>query len=232
MNTEACEHDFNPLYSLTPYGILLPELDEVYFYCTTSKVTSDFIADSLESWWSSNRARFDHVQTLLLNQDNGPENHSRRTQFRKRMVEFARKYQLNLKLAYYPPYHGKYNPIERTWGVLEKHWNGSILDDISTVVNFAQTMTWKGNHPTVKLVTEIYQTGVRLTKQEMAEVENQIQRLPKLGKWFVEISYNSASNWNHFLFGTPLSSRRLLKLKPLRLSLTLGRWSSDFSCQN
>jgi hypothetical protein len=73
-----------------------------------------------------------------------------------------------------------------------QNWNGSILDDISTVVNFAQTMTWKGNHPTVKLVTEIYQTGVRLTKQEMAEVENQIQRLPKLGKWFVEISYNSA----------------------------------------
>jgi hypothetical protein len=39
----------------------------------------------------------------------------------------------------------------------------------------------------------------------MAEVENQIQRLPKLGKWFVEISYNSASNWNHFLFGIPLT---------------------------
>jgi hypothetical protein len=185
--TKACDHDFNPEATLTPYGILLPELDELFFYFTTSKVTSDFIADTLESWWKSNRDRFSQVRTLLLNQDNGPENHSRRTQFMKRMVEFAAKYQLNLRLAYYPPYHSKYNPIERTWGVLENHWNGSILDQISTVLHFAQTMTWKGQHPVVKLVTQTYQTGVKLTKQAMAEVENQIQRLPELSKWFIDL---------------------------------------------
>ena len=102
---------------------------------------------------------------------------SRRTQFMKRIVEFAQRHCLNLRLAYYPPYHSKYNPIERTWGILENHWNGSILDEISTVLQFAQTMTWKGQHPVVQLVTQTYKTGIRLTKQEMAEVENQIQRL-------------------------------------------------------
>ena len=102
---------------------------------------------------------------------------SRRTQFMKRIVEFAQRHCLNLRLAYYPPYHSKYNPIERTWGILENHWNGSILDEISTVLQFAQTMTWKGQHPVVKLVTQTYKTGIRLTKQAMAEVENQIQRL-------------------------------------------------------
>lgn len=189
--TEACDHDFSSSPKLTPYGILLPELDELFIYCTTSKVTSDFIVDVLENWWQSSRRRFAHIQTLVLNQDNGPENNSRRTQFMKRMVEFARKYQLNLRLAYYPPYHSKYNLIERIWGVLENHWNGNILDEISTVINFAQTMKWKGCHPTVKLITETYQTGVKLTKREMKEVENQIQRLPELGKWFVDIFYNS-----------------------------------------
>lgn len=191
VETEACDHDFSSSPKLTPYGILLPELDELFIYCTTSKVTSDFIVDVLESWWESSRDRLGHIQTLVLNQDNGPENHSRRTQFMKRMVEFARKYQLNLRLAYYPPYHSKYNPIERIWGVLENHWNGNILDEISTVINFAQTMKWKGCHPTVKLITETYQTGVKLTKREMKEVENQIQRLPELGKWFVDIFYDS-----------------------------------------
>ena len=191
VKTEACDHDFSSSAKLTPYGILLPDLDELFLYCTTSKVTSDFIVDILETWWESNRGRFDLVQTLVLNQDNGPENHSRRTQFRKRMVEFAHKYQLNLKLAYYPPYHSKYNPIERSWGVLENHWNGSILDEITTVINFAQTMTGKGHHPTVKLVTQNYPTGVKLTKPEMLAVENQIQRSPELGKWFIDIYYNS-----------------------------------------
>jgi hypothetical protein len=38
-------------------------------------------------------------------------------------------------------------------------------------------LIWKGKNPVVKLVTEIYKTGVKLTKQAMAEVENQIQRL-------------------------------------------------------
>ncbi len=145
VKTEACDHDFSSSAKLTPYGILLPELEELFIYCTTSKVTSDFIVDIMEIWWESNRERFPAVQTLLLNQDNGPENHSRRTQFMKRMVEFAQKYQLNVRLAYYPPYHSKYNPIERSWGVLENHWNGNLLDEISTVINLAQTMTWKGH---------------------------------------------------------------------------------------
>ena len=144
--------------------------------------------------------RFPQVKTLLLNQDNGPENHSRRTQFMKRIVEFAQRHCVNIRLAYYPPYHSKYNPIERTWGILENHWNGSILDEIDTVLNFARTMTWKGQNPVVRLVTKIYKTGVKLAKQAMAEVENQIQRLTcvlvhdeqlNLGKWFIDIVYNS-----------------------------------------
>jgi Rhodopirellula transposase DDE domain len=117
----------------------------------------------------------------------------------KRIVEFAQRHCINICLAYYPPYHSKYNPIERTWGILENHWNGSILDEIDTVLNFARTMTWKGQNPVVTLVTKIYKTGVKLTKQAMTDVESQIQRLTcltaqdeqlNLGKWFVDILYN------------------------------------------
>ena len=43
-------------------------------------------------------------------------------------MAFARQDQLRVELAYYPPYHSKYNPIERCWGVLENYWNGSLLD--------------------------------------------------------------------------------------------------------
>ena len=195
--TEACDHDFEAKAKVVPFGIFLPESDELFLYCSTSKVTSDFIVDVFETWWLANRHRFPEVVTLLFNQDNGPENHSRRTQFMKRMVDFAAQHQVNVKLAYYPPYHSKYNPIERTWGVLENHWNGSLLDEVSTVIKFAQTMTWKGRHPDVTLVTQDYPTGVKLSKQEMDIVESQIQRLKpfefkgkliELGKWFIDIS--------------------------------------------
>jgi hypothetical protein len=52
----------------------------------------------------------------------------------KRIVEFSQSNQLNIRLAYYPPYHSKYNPIERTWAVLKNYWNGSILDEVETIV--------------------------------------------------------------------------------------------------
>jgi hypothetical protein len=48
-------------------------------------------------------------------------------------------------------------------------------------------MTWKGYHPVVELVSTVYQTGVTLTKDAMDQVEAQLERLPTLGKWFVDI---------------------------------------------
>ena len=196
---EAKDHDFNPKTTLTPYGIFIPEFDELFLYFSSSKITSDFIVDRLEDFWQSEKSRFSKIKTLVINQDNGPENNSRRTQFMKRIVDFSQKYQVNIRLAYYPPYHSKYNPIERTWAVLENHWNGSILDEIETALNFAQTMTWKGKHPIVKLITETYEKGVKLTQKAMKEIEGQIKRLtestnqgfPNLGKWFVDIYYDT-----------------------------------------
>ena len=185
--TKAADHDFKPKATLTPFGIFLPQYDDLWLYMACSKVTSDFIVDRLEQWWQEVRLRFLSVKTLVINLDNGPENHSRRTQFLKRVVEFARNYGLVVQLAYYPPYHSKYNPIERCWGILEMHWNGSLLDSIEAVVGFAGTMTWKGKHPRVGVVETIYNKGVRLKPEEMKALESRIKRLPTLEKWFVEI---------------------------------------------
>ncbi len=63
------------------------------------------------------------VQRLI--EDKGPEVHSRRTRFMERMVGFADSSALDIKLAYYSPYHSKYNPAERPWAVLEKRCNGT-----------------------------------------------------------------------------------------------------------
>lgn len=71
--------------------------------------------------------------------------------------------------------------------MLENHWNGSLLDTVDTALNFAQTMTWNGRHPVVKLVDKDYPTGVRLTPKEMEELEKRLERLPGLEKWFVRI---------------------------------------------
>jgi transposase len=189
VRVKAADHDFRPSARVTPVGILVPQSDELDLSCVTSKVTSDCLVDVLEQWWRSVRERFEHVRTLVINLDNGPENHSHRTQFLNRLVAFAQTSGLTIQLAYYPPYHSKYNAIERCWGSLENHWNGDVLDTVETVVKFAQTMTWKGKHPVVCLMITTYHTGVPLSKQAMAEVETHLTRLAGLEKWFVDIAF-------------------------------------------
>jgi transposase len=186
--TKAADHDFEAQATVTPVGIFLPALDDFFLYGVTSKVTSDCLVDRLVQWWESVKDRFGQIKTLVINLDNGPENQSRRTQFMQRVLEFVQKYQLSVRLAYYPPYHSKYNPIERCWGILEQHWNGALLDSVDAVIQFAETMTWKGKHPLVELVTTTYQTGVKLTKKAMQAVETHLQRRPSLEKWFVDIA--------------------------------------------
>ena len=189
--TKAADHDFEPTATVTPVGIFLPSSDELFLYGVTSKVTSDCLVDRLIDWWESVKERFPDITTLVINLDNGPESQSRRTQFMQRLVEFAQRFRLTIRLAYYPPYHSKYNPIERCWGILEQHWNGALLDSLEAVIQYATSMTWKGKHPVVSLVTTTYQTGVKLTKQAMQAVETRLQRLPHLDKWFVDIAYPS-----------------------------------------
>jgi len=187
VEVQAADHDFHPQALVTPVGVFLPRYDELTVYPVCSKVTSDCLADILTQWWNANQTRFAQVRTLVLNLDNGPENHSRRTQFLSRLVGFVEQTGLTLHLAYYPPYHSKYNPVERCWGVLENHWNGDLLDTVETLVHFVETMTWKGRHPAVELITKTYRTGVRLNQQAMAALETKVRRLPGLEKWFVEI---------------------------------------------
>jgi hypothetical protein len=115
--TKAADHDFHPQVTVTPVGIFLPAFDEFFCYAVTSKVTSDCLVDRLIDWWESVKERFCQIKTIVINGDNGPESHSRRSQFMQRLLAFAQKYQLNISLAYYPPYQSKYNPVERCWGV-------------------------------------------------------------------------------------------------------------------
>ena len=124
---------------------------------------------------------------IQIKVDNGPENSGIRTQFLKRMVEFADWTGKSIQLLYFPPYHSKYNPIERCWGILEQHWNGALLRNIETMLAWAQSMTWKGLKPIINLSQEIYQKGISLTKKAMKAIERRLLRNPNLPKWDILI---------------------------------------------
>jgi transposase len=151
----ATDHDFKPDGTVTPAGLFLPGKGELFIYLVTSKVTSDCLVDIVEEWWLRVKERFPQVRELVLNLDNGPQNHSRRTQFMSRLGEFSVKSGLMIQLVYDPPYHSKYNPVERCWGFLEQHWKGDLLDSVETVKRCAETMQLKGKCPVVRVVEKV-----------------------------------------------------------------------------
>ena len=182
----AWDHDFEPETTLKLFGISIPAMDEIFFYFSESCITADFMIDALEHLWPSIKAKY-NPHTLVLNMDNGPENNSRRSQFMKRIVDFSKNNSVNISLAYYPPYHSKYNPIERVWGRLENHWNGELLDSVQKILGLAKTMIWNGNFPVVNFFTKNYCKGVKLTKKAMTGIEESIHRITGIEKWAVDI---------------------------------------------
>jgi len=185
---QGLDHDFGTVEKSIPCGILDEDSGQLYLQFGCSYKTSDFMVDNLETWWNS-LAPLEQQETQLiqLKVDNGPESSGIRTQFLKRMVEFADAIGKPIQLLYYPPYHSKYNPIERCWGILEQHWNGTLLRDIQTVLGWAQSMTWKGIHPIVWLNNKTYQKGISLSNKEMRPIEHRLERNPELPKWDVFI---------------------------------------------
>jgi len=185
--TKAEDHDLDVKEKLTPFGFYLPEHDDLFLFFTEGYASSDFIVDCLEEIWPDIKSQYG-VDILTLNMDNGMENSSSRTQFIKRLVEFADNSNITINLAYYPPYHSKYNPIERVWGVYENHICGDIMDTVETTLKFAESMTYNGKNPVVKLTEKTYETGAKVGKKAMEKYNEFVERLPSLEKWSVTIS--------------------------------------------
>jgi hypothetical protein len=183
----AWDHDMRPKEKLVPGGILEPVSGRSFLFFGSSYKTSDFLVDGLLLWWELRKHGLSHIKHLVINMDNGPECSGHRSQFLYRMAEFADTTGLAVHLVYYPPYHSKYNSIERYWAGLEKSWNGYLLDSVTTALNRASTFFWKGTQPLVKLLEAVYEKGIKLCTKEKNALETRLYRSPELPWWDIII---------------------------------------------
>jgi hypothetical protein len=185
---KASDHDFGHSGQYIPCGLLDEDTAQLRVTFGSSAKTSDFIVDTLTAWWQGlSRQEQGAIDQLQLKMDNGPESSGVRSQFLQRMVQLVDTIGKPIQLLYYPPYHSKYNPIERCWGILELHWNGTQLHDVPTMLAWAKSMTWKGLSPIVTLSHTLYTKGVTLSKAAMRAVEARLERNPLLPKWDILI---------------------------------------------
>jgi hypothetical protein len=191
-DNQADDHDLGCEEKYIPCGIVDEESANLHIAFGSSYKTSDFIVDTIEAKWNAmDEQEKEQTTRIQIKMDNGPESSGRRTQFLYRMVQLVDLINKPIQLLYYPPYHSKYNPIERCWGILELKWNGTKLTDAETMLEWAKRMTWKGLHPVVELSRKVYEKGITLGKAAMEVVEARLKRDPKLPKY--DILINPAS---------------------------------------
>lgn len=184
---KALDHDMYAKEKLVPGGILEPVSGRAFLFFTSSNKTSDFMIDGLMLWWIVRKQDLASVKRLIINMDNGPECSGRRSQFLHRMVAFVDMTGLEVRLIYYPPYHSKYNAIERYWAGLEKSWNGYLLNTVDVVLNRADNFIWKGVRSTAHMLNAIYNKGVTVCGMKRAELEHRLTRSDRLPNYDITI---------------------------------------------
>ena len=185
------DHDPPAKQKLVPFGILMVASGALMLLFGM-RDTSDAWVDALTLWWLQVRDGLGPIKRLVIYLDNGPKNSGRRTQFLKRIVQFADWSGLEVRLVYYPPYHSKYNRMERCWSALEQKSGGVLLNCLQVVLQCALRMRWKGMHPTVKRLHGIYPDGVRVQAKEMKLIEARLQRSASLPKYDITIKPEAA----------------------------------------
>ena len=180
------DHDPPAKRKWTPFGVLMLASGALTLIFGSGE-TSDFWVDALKAWWLGVNEAQGHIRRLVIYLDNGPNNSGSRTQFLKRMIEFADWSGLEIRLVYYPPYHSKYNPIERCWSSLEQKWGGTLLNSLKVILEQAMRMTWMKKHPVVKSLPGEYPIGVRLSRKEMKPYLARLERSDTLPKYDITI---------------------------------------------
>jgi hypothetical protein len=183
----AVDHDLMAKEKLVPGGVLELGRSRTFLFFTESCKTSDFMVDGIHLWWRENQGCLAGSKRLVINLDNGPEGSGHRRQFWRRLVAFADREELEVRLLYSPPYHRKYHGIERYWGGLERAWNGYLLASVAGVLLRASQFFRRSARTTSTLLKGVYRKGVKLCGQEKQGLEKRLSRSNDLPWWDITI---------------------------------------------
>lgn len=140
--------------------------------------TSACACDSFRSWWYTyGRFHYPHATSILVFCDGGGSNSSRHSIFKQDLQALADEIGIEIRIAHYPPYCSKYNPIEhRLFPHVTRACQGVIFTSIDVVKQLMQTtQTTRGLQVFVHILDKLYQTGRQVAddfKQQMTIVHD------------------------------------------------------------
>lgn len=158
------DHDFTSEAAgiIIPHGIFDVQRNLGYLHLGFSKDTSEFACACLRAWWLAHgRTAYPHATALLGLCDGGGSNNSHCFIFKEDLQKLADELGLEIRIAHYPPYCSKYNPIEhRLFPHVTRACQGVIFTSVALVKELmAKTHTRQGLQVVVDSIESVYQTG-------------------------------------------------------------------------
>ena len=161
---EVNDHDFGSAGSGTviPHGIYDVGRNRGFIHLNTSHDTSELACDSIAAWWEEDgRATYPLAKGLLVLCDGGGSNSASRYVFKEALQGLANRLGIEIRVAHYPPYCSKYNPIEhRLFPHVTRACRGVIFRTLETVRHYvSKAATTKGLTVAVRILEGLYETG-------------------------------------------------------------------------
>lgn len=150
-----------------PHGLYDVSRNEGYIQIGTTHDTGEFACDSLRYWWQHYGTKhYPTATAILLLCDGGGSNNSRHYLFKQDLQTLATDLGITIRVAHYPPYTSKYNPIEhRLFPHVTRACQGVIFENVEMVKQLiAKTKTKTGLKVFATILDGIYQTGRKVTE--------------------------------------------------------------------
>jgi hypothetical protein len=158
------DHDFHSYAEgvIIPHSLYDLHLNVGYIQLGTSHDTGEFACDSFRHWWyTSGRNLYPNATAILVLCDGGGSNSARHYLFKQDLQALADEIGLEIRIAHYPPYCSKYNPIEhRLFPHVTRACQGVIFTSIELVKELMEkTNTTTGLKAFVHIIDKVYETG-------------------------------------------------------------------------
>jgi hypothetical protein len=162
------DHDFWSLAQgrVVPHGIYDVKYNRGYINLGTSRDTSEFACDALRHWWQNyGQVLYPQSRSILLKCDGGGSNNANHYIFKQDLQDVVNELKIEIRVAHYPPYTSKYNPIEhRLFPHVTRACQGVIFTSLELVKTLMEkTRTKTGLSVVVNVIDKVYQTGRKVT---------------------------------------------------------------------
>ena len=180
------DHDFPSFGNgkLIPHGIYDLQRNEASLHLNTSCDTSEFSCESIELWWQEEgKKHYQDAKDLLILSDGGGSNSASSYLFKEDLQALSNRLGINSRMAHYPAYCSKYNPIEHMlFPHVTRACKGIPLETVATAKYYMEkTQTTKGLKIAVRIIHKVFKIGRKYAKAFKKKLPIQFDDI--LPKW-------------------------------------------------